>query len=95
MCVQQDLKLHMTMVQGMPWMTLHSVPTKDLRRLQAWAQHTCDLDPQSRGFVINACDAAHFDPELYHKYRAYVTQLDHIRGTDHDGVFHPTTPDLN
>ena len=92
MCVEHDLTLQMTTVQGMPWLTLNSVPVTDLDQMRVWARHSSDLDPKSQRFVVNACDAAHFDHDLYLRYRDYVNTLDQVRGTSYDSIFCPAVP---
>ena len=82
-CHRKSLSLQMTMVQGMPWLTLASARPDLVRRLSQWATDNTDIDHLRRNFVINACAQAKFDPALHAHYQKFVQTFDDIRGTQY------------
>lgn len=88
-CQEQQISLHMTMVQGDAYLGLASVPPGDLEQLRKWAESTTDLNAEQRQFVIYSIDSTQFDLNLYLKFRDYVMVLDDIRKTSWDYIFRP------
>lgn len=88
-CQEQEISLHMTLVQGDAYLGLASVPPGDLEDLKTWASSTTHLNTKQQQFVIRTIDNTHFDLNLYLKFRDYVMVLDDIRKTSWDYVFRP------
>lgn len=82
-CHEESLQLHMTMVQGMPWLTLSSARPDLVQHLAQWAVDTTYIDHPRRNFVINACAQTEFDPVLHANYEKFIQAFDDIRGTQY------------
>lgn len=90
-CNGLGLGLHMTMVQGMDYMTLESVPPVDLVQFSEWVSTTNCLTSESKTFLQNISTNVKFNFELYRKFRSYINTLDSIRKNNYDTVFCPST----
>jgi organic radical activating enzyme len=88
-CQEQEISLHMTLVQGDAYLGLASVPPGDLAELKSWAESTQYLNSEQRQFVISNINSTQFNLDLYLQFRDYVMVLDDIRKTSWDYIFHP------
>jgi sulfatase maturation enzyme AslB (radical SAM superfamily) len=93
-CYVNKISLHMTLVQGMEWLTFDSVPPDDIKQLILWATKTSLLAQEQKMFIVNILHASKFDFDLYQQHQDYVTVLDSIRGTNFNQVFNPTFEQL-
>lgn len=84
---QYGMRIHLTTVQGHEFLTLNSVPPKDLAKFKDWAENCKTLESTQRTLVLNAIAQTVYDPKLYTKFRTYVEMLDEIRGTNYYKIF--------
>ena len=91
-CADKKLTLHLTTIQGWPYMTLDSVPEKDLITFQEWTDQTDSIAFHNRVFLKTFIKQAQFNLDNYLKFRAYIKLLDEIRKTSYDQIFNPSLP---
>jgi sulfatase maturation enzyme AslB (radical SAM superfamily) len=89
-CHDQNLSLHTTMIQGMPHMTLASVPPEDLEKFINWVNTTDCLRSELKNFLQNVIKDIQFDIGLHQKFIDYISVLDNIRKNNYNKVFNPS-----
>ena len=83
------MPLQLTMVQGMDFLTLDSVPSSDIAKFHAWVEQDKFIDSNIKPFLTNAVQTHRFDPDKAQRFRDYVATLDKIRGTNYNMTFCP------
>lgn len=90
-CYDFKLRLSFTTVQGIPCLTLDSVPPADLDRFAQYVKTTPYLLLHDKEFLSNVIANTKFDQQKYEDFRRLVSTLDHIRGNSYDNIFTPST----